>query len=175
MAKTSVYLPDELAEQARAYGIGVSEVAQAAVRQAVRAAQIRASVMTDISAVAERLQATRIADAEAVRAKSVKVRQHGVEWARRLATAAELEYVATYTGPADRYVTPSSLVFYASGERHRANASSGIVPCRPVEQYWPDFLLGVREVWDAVQPLLIAIEKPVLSDRKRRRPSASAR
>src|SRR5258706_455327 len=57
MAKTSVYLPDELAEQARAYGVPVSEVAQAAVRQAVRAAQIEESVMTEISAGAERLQA----------------------------------------------------------------------------------------------------------------------
>jgi hypothetical protein len=159
MAKTSIYLPDELAERARAYGIGVSEVAQAAVREAVRAAQIRASVMTDISAVAERLQATRIADAQAGRTKAAKVRQHGVEWARRLATAAELEYVAAYAGPADRYLTPTSLVFYASGERHRANTSSGVVPCRPGDQYWPDFLEGVREVWDAVQPLLTAIDQ----------------
>jgi post-segregation antitoxin (ccd killing protein) len=159
MAKTSVYLPDELAEQARAYGIGVSEVAQVAVRQAVRAAQIRASVMTDISAVAERLQATRVADAQAGRAKADKVRQHGVEWARRLATAAELEYVVGYAGPVDRYLTPTSLVFYASGERHRASGSSGIVPCRPVDQHWPDFLDGVREVWAAVQPLLTAIDQ----------------
>lgn len=157
MAKTSVYLPDELAEQARAYGIGISEVAQVAVRQAVRAAQIRASVMTDIGAVAERLRATRIADVQAGRAKADKVRQHGVEWARRLATAAELEYVAGYAGPADRYQTPASLVFYASGERHRSGAS--VVPCRPVDQYWPDLLTGVREVWAAVQPLLTAIDQ----------------
>jgi hypothetical protein len=158
MAKTSVYLPDDLAERARAYGIGVSEVAQAAVRQAVRAAQVRESVMTDISAVAERLQATRIADVQAAQAKAAKVRGHGVEWARRLATAAELEYVAAYAGPADRYLTPTSLVFYASGERHRSNAA-GIVPCRPADQYWTDFLAGVREVWDAVQPLLTAIDE----------------
>jgi post-segregation antitoxin (ccd killing protein) len=160
MAKTSVYLPDELAEQARAYGIGISEVAQAAVRQAVRAAQIRASVMTDIDAVAERLQATRIADAQADRIKAAKIRQHGVEWARRLATAAELEYVAGYAGPVDRYLAPTSLVFYASGERHRANTSSGMVPCRPGDPHWPDFLAGVREVWEAVQPLLTATDQP---------------
>ncbi|HXP19087.1 MAG TPA: hypothetical protein VN840_05505 [Streptosporangiaceae bacterium] len=158
MAKTSVYLPDELAEQARAYRIPVSEVARAAVRQAVRAAQVRESVMTDISAVAERLRATRIAEAQAGQAKAAKVREHGVEWARRLATAAELEYVAEYAGPADRYLTPTSLVFYASGERHRSNASA-IVPCRPGDRYWPDFLAGVREVWDAVQPLLAPIDE----------------
>jgi hypothetical protein len=82
----------------------------------------------------------------------------GPQEARRFATAAELEYVAAYAGPADRYLTPTSLVFYASGERHRTNASA-MVPCRPGDQYWPEFLVGVRQVWDAVQPLLAAIDE----------------
>jgi post-segregation antitoxin (ccd killing protein) len=142
MAKTSVYLPDELAEQAKAYGIPVSEVVQAAVRQAVRAAQIEENVMTDISAVAERRGSP---------APWPKARAHGAEWARRHATATELEYMAEYGGRAERFLVPTSLIFYESEERNRDGAS---VPCRPADPFWSEFRAGAREVWDTAQPLL---------------------
>lgn len=149
MAKTSVYLPDDLAEQARAYSIPVSEVAQRAVREAVRAAQIKESVMTDISAVAERLMATRAAEASA--GPAPKARAHGSEWAKRHASAAELEYAVAYGGPREHFLVPTSLMIYELEARHGSGAS---VPCRPGDPFWADFQAGAREVWDAVQPLL---------------------
>ena len=63
MAKTSIYLPDDLAELVRAHGIPVSEIVQRALRQAVLEAQIKEDVMTDIQAVADRLRADREAQA----------------------------------------------------------------------------------------------------------------
>jgi post-segregation antitoxin (ccd killing protein) len=49
--KTSIYLSDELAEQVRAHCISISQVAQAALRQAVQAAAVRDEVITDIEAL----------------------------------------------------------------------------------------------------------------------------
>jgi post-segregation antitoxin (ccd killing protein) len=58
--KTSIYLPDDLAEQVRAHGIPMSEVVQAALRQAVAEAeaiaQAKAQVMPDIEVAVVRLQ-----------------------------------------------------------------------------------------------------------------------
>lgn len=165
MAKTSVYLPDDLAEEARACGIPISEVTQAAVRQAVKDAQIKENVMTDIQAVADRLRATRAADAEAERAKAARARACGVRWARTAASADELESMVTYAGPPLDYRTPVSVVTFVSGEHqreHRALGGVGLpgptdLPTGPGDRYWPDFLAGAREVWDAVQPLLMEI------------------
>lgn len=154
MAKTSIYLPDDLAEQARGYGIPVSEVAQAAVRQAVRAAQLKESVMTDISAVAERLHATRVAAAEAVEAEAARVRQEGARWAREQASAADLGYVVSYRERAvDDYRTPGSLFDYALGRGFKG------FPMRPSDANWNEFQAGAREVWEAVQPLLAEIDE----------------
>jgi hypothetical protein len=154
MAKTSIYLPDDLAEQVRAHGIPVSEVAQAALRQAVKAAEIKENVMTDIKAVAERLQATRVTEAAQSRAEEARVRAMAVKWAKAAATAAELEYVAAYDGPADRYMVPTSA-FYL-GLIGDADEWKGI-PRKPGDTRWEHFQAGALEVWEAVQPLLIEI------------------
>ncbi|HEY1919772.1 MAG TPA: type II toxin-antitoxin system CcdA family antitoxin [Streptosporangiaceae bacterium] len=147
MAKTSVYLPDDLAEQVRAYGISISEVTQRALRKAVDEARIKEDVMTDIQAVAERLSALqRQATAES-RAENMRVRALGTEWARTRATAAELEAVAMYeSGP---YQTPSTLfplLLRSSGGEKQ--------PVEPGDVRWEHFQAGVHEVWAAVKPLL---------------------
>ena len=82
MAKTSIYLPGDLAEQVRAHGIPVSEVAQAALRQAVRDAQIKENLMTDVQAVAERMRGLQRDADEQVRQQAEHVRSLGVKWAQ---------------------------------------------------------------------------------------------
>jgi post-segregation antitoxin (ccd killing protein) len=166
MAKTSIYLPDDLAEQVRAHGIPVSEVAQTALRQAVREAEIKENVMTDIQAVADRLNAAEAAKAEADRAQvareSALARAYGAEWARTTADMAELECLATYDDRTYGYTTPLSLITFVSQEnerRHRAAGGLGLpgsssIPLRPADRYWPDLQAGIREVWEAVRPLL---------------------
>lgn len=165
MAKTSIYLPDDLAEQVRAHGIPVSEVAQAALRQAIRAAETKENVMTDIHAVADRLNAGLAVRAEAGQARAAKAHAYGMRWARTAADARELEYVATYDGNPVEFRTPVSLVIFVSSENERAHrAAGGIglpgpsgVPTEPDTPYWPDLQAGAREVWEAVKPLLTEI------------------
>jgi post-segregation antitoxin (ccd killing protein) len=167
MAKTSLYLPDDLAEQVRAHDISISEVAQAALRQAVKAAEIKENVMTDLQADAERLQATRAEAIEADVAKAAKARAYGAKWARTAASFAEFEYVVTYSDAPEDFSTPASLVAFISGENereHRAAGGTGLpgpsdVPTRPDGRYWPDLRAGARDVWNAVFPLLMELDK----------------
>jgi post-segregation antitoxin (ccd killing protein) len=51
MPKTSIYLPDDLAAQARAYGISISAVSQAALRQAVAAARDKEELMDGMTEI----------------------------------------------------------------------------------------------------------------------------
>ena len=162
MAKTSIYLPDDLAEQVRAHGIAVSEVAQAALRQAVKDAEINENVMTDIQAVAERLRADRGEVTETDQARAAKARAYGDKWARTTASADDLGYVVTYSDPPEDFRTPLSLVAFLTDEHqreHRAEGGTGLpglsgIPARPGDRYWQDFQAGAREVWNAVLPLL---------------------
>jgi hypothetical protein len=166
MAKTSIYLPDDLAEQVRAHGIPVSEVAQAALRQAVKDAEIKENVMTDIQVVADRLNARRAAEGGYDARMTAKARAYGAKWARTVADAAELEYLAMYDGSPDDFDTPVSLITFVSKEtasEHRAAGGHGLplpgsgVPLDPDSGYWAYLQAGAREVWDAVRPLLIEL------------------
>src|SRR5215469_13171723 len=51
MPKTSIYLPDELAREVRAYRISVSEVSQAALRQAVSEARDKEKLMDSMTEI----------------------------------------------------------------------------------------------------------------------------
>lgn len=167
MAKTSIYLPDDLAEQVRAHGIPVSEVAQVALRKAVKDAEIKENVMTDIKAVAERLRAERGEFSEADRARAAKARAYGDKWARTTASADDLGYVATYSDPPEDFRTPISIVAFVSSENqreHRAAGGIGIpassgMPTGPGDRYWSDFRIGALEVWKAVVPLLTEMDE----------------
>lgn len=151
MAKTSIYLPDDLAEQVRAHGIPVSEVAQAALRQAVKDAEIKESVMTDIQAVADRMKGILAADEAAAQAAAAQVRERGVRWAREHATAAELEYLVTYDGRAADFQAPKTMIL-----TWRENAK---IPFDPRHAHWAEFRAGAREIWEEVKPLLIGIDE----------------
>lgn len=154
MAKTSIYLPDDLAEQARAYSVPMSEVAQNAVRLAVDEARTKENVMTDLQAVAERLAETRRVDADKAHAEDVRVKAKGSEWARRLATAAELSYVAGFDGSPATYHAPPSLFDLQFISRHPEWTG---LPTGPGKERWECFRTGAREVWDAVQPLMVEL------------------
>lgn len=167
MAKTSIYLPDDLAEQVRRYGISISEVTQPALRRAVAKAQTEENLMTDNQAVADRLRATRVVDAEMDGEKAGRARALGVQWAREDASAADLEYLATYSAPAGKFSVPLSLVFFLSLEnsrRHRAAGGEGLpgasgMPQGPRDRYWADLQTGAREVWESVKPLLMEVDE----------------
>jgi post-segregation antitoxin (ccd killing protein) len=123
MAKTSIYLPDDLAEQVRAHGIPVSEVAQDALRRAVREAEIKENAMTDIQAVADRMKGISAERAKTEQTKAERIRGYGIEWAREDADAAELEYLATYDGPAADFMLPTSIVFFTPPPARRFPAA----------------------------------------------------
>lgn len=149
MAKTSIYLPDDLADQARTRGIPISEVAQAAVRQAVKDAQLKEDVVTDLQAVAERMREIQRLEAIKSGEEDLRVRGKGAEWARRYATATDLEYVATFHGETGDYHSPLSVftvVLLDSGWKG--------LPTGPGDTRWDHFQAGAREIWEAVRPLL---------------------
>jgi hypothetical protein len=154
MAKTSVYLPDELAEQARACGVPISEVTQAAVRWAVREAQLKSAVLDDISAVAERLNESRRRAAQKSKEQDLRARAQGSEWARSLANADELEYVATFARPGS-YSIPVSLLSIM----HAQTGPWADAPVVPQDVRWEYFQAGACEIWDAVKPLLVELDE----------------
>lgn len=146
--KTSIYLPDELAEQVRAHGISISEVTQAALRQAVHAAMIDQSILGDIDAVAERLRST--IDQTAKHQYEGGWRD-GVLWAKQYATAGELAGLATLDTRAVHLEPPHSLIDFSSSREGQKLIGVTVFTEDP---YWNGFTKGVGEVWQAVQPLL---------------------
>ncbi len=106
--------------------------------------------MTDIQAVAERLRETQRQAREKSASGNPRIREKGREWARTLATADELEYVVTFSGDVDHYAVPPSL-----GALPVFNDDWWGVPTGPGQHGWEHFQAGAREVWEAVQPLLL--------------------
>jgi post-segregation antitoxin (ccd killing protein) len=148
MAKTSIYLPDDLAEQVRAHGIPVSEVAQAALRKAVREAELKENLVTDIQAVAERMRGLQRAADEEAQAETERVHSLGVKWAREEASAEALQYVAEWDRA--RYsgiFRPMATMTFGSG-----------YPDSPRDPMWDYFQAGAREVWEVVKPLLADLD-----------------
>ncbi|MEV6980949.1 type II toxin-antitoxin system CcdA family antitoxin [Sphaerisporangium sp. NPDC051017] len=149
--KTSVYLPDALAEQVKAHGISISEVTQEALRQAVQKAELKEKFMSDIHAVAERLRATIDADLTAARAKG---HEHGVKWAKEYATFGELLKISlrVESESDEEEVWPSVETFLAD---MRSGDKTFSMP-RPDDDspYWQGFFDGCAEVFLAVQDLL---------------------
>jgi hypothetical protein len=146
--KTSIYLPDDLAGQVRAHGISISQVAQAALRRAVRVAVIRESVVADIQAVAERPRGT---VEQAVLDSRDRGRRDGIRWAKEHATAGELAQLAGLDGSVLAVGRPHSLVSFIS------TAGDGfyqVVKIDTEDPYWDGFRAGAGDVWDAVEPLL---------------------
>lgn len=147
--KTSIYLPDDLAEQIRTHGISISEVCQPALREAVQAAITREKTMTDLDAVAERLRGT-ITDEDKQRYQEGA--DDGTRWAREYATASELAHMATYDGSGGDFEEDHSLVRFVADKDGAFSYLSVRVDLE--DSYWTGFIAGASDVWEAVQPLL---------------------
>jgi hypothetical protein len=146
--KTSIYLPDDLAEQIRAHGISISEVSQAALRRAVDAATAKQRIAVDLTAVAERLRTTIDSSDQQLRAEGYDV---GILWARDHATAGELAQLATLATRTIQLEHPHTVVRVMS---QRDDFSYTTIVVDTGDPYWAGFVEGASQVWDAVQPLL---------------------
>jgi hypothetical protein len=134
MAKTSIYLPDDLAEQVRAH------------------AQTAADRLSGSSAVSH----------EAEGAMDLNMSRRGADWARQDASAEELEYLATYDGDPGEFQTPASLIDFErqvatsdqplGGATPDGSPEDQHVPVRPGDPHWPSFHAGAREIWESAQP-----------------------
>lgn len=145
--KTSIYLPDELAEQLRAYDISISAVAQAALRRAVHAAQIQQKAVIDIEAVAARLRGTVDED----RQRFEDGHADGLSWARNLATVTELRNLAQETVGRYLELRNHTLVEFLRAQQSM-DAESVTVDLD--DPYWKGFRAAATDVWEAVHPLL---------------------
>jgi post-segregation antitoxin (ccd killing protein) len=140
----NISVPDELAEQVRTLKIPISETCQRALRKAVEDAQTADALLSDIEAVAARLRGT-IADED--REQHEEGRQDGIKWAKKYATARELEDMASYDGRGGDFQDDHSLVAFMT-DKNRANVVS--VKLDVEEPYGAGFVAGAGEVWNAV-------------------------
>jgi hypothetical protein len=158
--KTSIYLPDDLAEQVKAHGISMSEVVQAALRQAVAdadsMAQAQASIRPDVEVAVHRMRQI-LAEEERQREEVRSAgRPAGIKWARDYATPRELkEFVSR---PVPMGVTKShSLIRFFDDQPQWANSvkrGAARIYVDYSHPWWAGFEQGATMVWDAVQPIL---------------------
>ncbi|TKK90526.1 hypothetical protein FDA94_05910 [Herbidospora galbida] len=150
--RTSIYLPDALAEQIKQYEISISEVAQAAFQVAVERAQLQEKVMSDIAAVAARLQGgiTKI-----MQMQYATGRDAGIAWAKRNASIEELRAIT------DKYWSDHSNIIDLIAEAYSPGSSvdyeddvSEEEKTAMYDAFEQGFVQGAGEVWEAVKPLL---------------------
>ena len=153
--RTSIYLPDALAEQVKAYEISISEVAQAALQVAVERAQLQEKVMSDIAAVAKRLQSgiTKI-----MQIKYAAGRDAGIEWAKRYAS---LENLKVMSGETEEFWHHDSDLIDLIAEKYDSDPNMAYDESMDDDEiramydaYEQGFVKGAAEVWEAVKPLL---------------------
>jgi hypothetical protein len=79
---------------------------------------------------------------------TAQARSIAISWAREVATARDLKYVAYYAGPADDFRAPSSLLspFTAASVDIAAKCIS-----YPGLSEWNEFQAAARQVWEAVE------------------------
>jgi post-segregation antitoxin (ccd killing protein) len=153
--KVNVYLPDELAAEARDAQLSLSAVCQEAIRKELHRLDAQRRASEDIQAVVERLRQT-ISEKEDVQRS--KGRADGVEWAREWASMRELRFSATEYEPVrggqlDAEHFPTLCAFVGAAER--ANVISVTISDEGEEGvYWDGFIAGAVEVLDQVEALL---------------------
>ncbi len=166
MPKVTIYLPDQLAEQAKALDLSLSPICQEAIRTTIDRRSAMQAATKDIEKVAARLRET--IDAEDAEAKSAG-HDAGVLWARETATMSELTMVVNQTfaehwvnGPADFVARTigEDAVYDLSAEPDEVRR-----PGRPrrgrhqAEGQWSDawvegFVEGAETVLTEVSPLI---------------------
>jgi post-segregation antitoxin (ccd killing protein) len=183
--KTSIYLPDDLAEQVRAFRIPMSEVAQAALRQAVAdaeaLAQAKAQIGPDVQAAVTRLSGI-LADEERTR-EEVRAtgRTVGVLWARDYATPHELKEMAG-SYPPTRVRRLHSLFRLCEDEPELTQPitrGKHLAYVNVSSPWWAGFCQGAVAVWEAVRPILehqmqpTTVTAPALADQRSDAPARS--
>ncbi|MFG2948166.1 type II toxin-antitoxin system CcdA family antitoxin [Streptomyces adustus] len=144
--RMNISVPDELAEQVRARDLPISSICQDALRKAVDLAEKKERIMSDMQAVIERLRDTR--DEERQR-HTDEGRELGILWAKGYATADELRKVAEGDGMDYEAGVGSSAgiaEFYAEVENNYDEKYQ--------EEHNDAFVVGAREVWEAVKDSL---------------------
>jgi hypothetical protein len=149
MPKVTIYLPDDLAEGVREADLNVSQVAQGALRAALR----RRNPVTEeeLPAVVERL---RESEDDEVRESRDKWRRWGVEWAKQRATVPELldlearsqEQWKAWRVPADHSIRDWLYDMDGWEPTFRAALSR--------DEDLDAFIDGALDVWEQTRPLL---------------------
>ncbi|PJE96915.1 hypothetical protein CUT44_15275 [Streptomyces carminius] len=152
--RMNISVPDALAEQVRARELPISAICQEALRNAVERDRARQNVMSDLTAVVERLRGT-IGDRDRERLRSDRElreegRDDGIAWARDYATAAELKYLVSYgSGKERRGSNPLRSLFPFLSDKRNEKVTH-IPPIKAEDPYWGGFIGGAGEVWNAV-------------------------
>jgi post-segregation antitoxin (ccd killing protein) len=151
MPKVNIYLPDELADEARTSKLSLSSICQRAIRDELDMVKAKDASTGDLEAVAARLRAT--IDEEDTQ-KRAEGHEDGVTWAREWATARELEEIAS-SWDTKTFDGDHTLVGFMSAKDGQNYVEIRIENDDPVtNSYWNGFSDGAAEVYQAVQPLL---------------------
>jgi post-segregation antitoxin (ccd killing protein) len=152
MPKVNIYLPDDLADEARTAKLSLSSICQRAIRDELDMVKAKDASTGHLEAVAARLRST--IDEEDTQ-KRAEGHEDGVTWAREWATARELEEIA---GPWDGTMVfdgDHTLVGFMSAKNGQNYVEIRIDNDDPAtNSYWDGFSDGATEVYEAVQPLL---------------------
>lgn len=144
MAKVTLYVPDELAAEAKDADLPQSAVYQDALRAELDRRKAQQQDASEIDRAVARLRGTRDEEAQQ---RSENGREDGGRWAREGATLSELKALNTYN------IIPESTVDYVrllDGEYLDANAlfDDNDDDDQP---YWEGFQRGATEVFDVVR------------------------
>src|SRR5262245_26746341 len=143
--KTSIYLPEDLAEEVKRYGISVSAVTQEALRKEVAKMQAKEAITSDLEKVAARLRATQEEEDQGELAEG---RDDGRTWARLYATKRELTEIVGDFVPGDGgdFGSDHSLAHFMG-----VKDGQNVISVRHQDDpYWRGFVAGATEVWEAV-------------------------
>ena len=149
MPKVTIYLPDELADQARSAGLSLSPLCQQAIRKELDKVKAQEAVSGDLEAVAARLRGT-IDEEDAEQER--EGREDGIQWAREYASARELQEIAGDFMPGDGgdFEAPHSIVHFFG-----AKDGQNVISVRHQnEPYWHGFVAGAGEVFERLRLLL---------------------
>jgi len=147
--KVTIYVPDELAAEAKAAELSLSPICQRAIREELDRMKAKQAATSDLEAVVARLRGTVNEEEQEMREQG---REDGIEWARKYATARELRDFAGdfMVGEGGDFEAPHSIVDFFGAKDGELLISVG----HQDDAYWRGFQAGASEVLDAVGPLL---------------------
>ncbi|MFD4874469.1 type II toxin-antitoxin system CcdA family antitoxin [Streptomyces sp. NPDC058420] len=148
----NISVPDSLAEQVRARDLPISAICQEALLDAVERERAKEGVSSNFAAVVERLRGTvDVRDRERQKSdREMRGEGHadGIAWAKDYATAAELQYMASYD-PARKEGSPLRSLFPFMSDKKNEKVTH-IPPIKVKDPYWAGFIAGAGEVWAVV-------------------------